>query len=84
MKTAKQHNDQLTGEIEIIKLNDIPCIAPIAGSVEMLYHELIMAVSKKFPNETRHETALRYIRECEDRCSGPCKSNRSVNEDCSA
>jgi hypothetical protein len=29
------------------------------------YNELIFAVGKKFPNETRHETALRYIRERE-------------------
>lgn len=33
------------------------------------YNELIMAVVRKFPNETRHQTALRYIREAEDRCS---------------
>jgi len=30
-----------------------------------LYNELIMAVHTKFPNETRHETALRYIRQRE-------------------
>lgn len=29
------------------------------------YDELIFAVSQKWPNETRHETALRYIRERE-------------------
>ena len=29
------------------------------------YQELIMAVGKKFPGETRHETALKYIRRCE-------------------
>jgi len=29
------------------------------------YNELIMAVDSKFPNETRHETALRYIRAME-------------------
>ena len=31
------------------------------------YHELIMAVCRKFPGESRHETALRYIREVEAR-----------------
>ena len=30
-----------------------------------LYHELIYAVEKKFPDETRHQTALRYIMEAE-------------------
>lgn len=29
------------------------------------YHELLWAVAHKFPGETRHETALRYIREAE-------------------
>ena len=30
------------------------------------YYELLYAVEKKHPNETRHETALRYIREREN------------------
>jgi len=29
------------------------------------YNELIMAVARKFPGETRHQTALRYIKEAE-------------------
>lgn len=29
------------------------------------YEELIYAVVKKFPGETRHQTALRYIKERE-------------------
>ena len=35
-----------------------------------LYYELLYAVVRKFPNETRHETALRYIREAEAYCAG--------------
>lgn len=31
-----------------------------------LYQELIYNVSNKYPNETRHETALRYIRKAEN------------------
>ena len=31
------------------------------------YGELLLAVISKFPNETRHETALRYIKEAENR-----------------
>jgi len=30
-----------------------------------LYNELIYAVERKFPDETRHQTALRYIHETE-------------------
>jgi hypothetical protein len=33
--------------------------------VSELYYELLYAVARKFPNESRHETALRYIREAE-------------------
>ena len=29
------------------------------------YNELLFSVVNKYPNETRHETALRYIREAE-------------------
>ena len=42
----------------------IPIPAP-TGEVEKRYDELIMEVSKKHRNETRHETALRYIRQAE-------------------
>ena len=34
-------------------------------NIEALYDELIMAVARHFPGESRHETALRYIREVE-------------------
>ncbi len=38
------------------------------------YHELLFAVSMKHPNETRHETALRYIRKAEV-SGGPASSS---------
>ena len=34
---------------------------------QLLYNELIYAVGTKFPGETRHQTALRYIQETEKR-----------------
>lgn len=34
-----------------------------------LYDELIMEVATKHPGESRHETALRYIRSAENRSS---------------
>jgi len=39
------------------------------------YYELVFAVANKHPDETRHETALRYIREREQRISGPSKAS---------
>jgi len=45
--------------------------------VAELYHELLYAVARKFPGESRHETALRYIRDAEERArqTGSCKQN---------
>lgn len=36
-----------------------------AERAEAKYDELLMAVQRKFPGETRHETALKYIRDAE-------------------
>ena len=44
------------------RLNEI---VRICREVEEKYYELIFAVGNKYPNESRHDTALRYIRETE-------------------
>ena len=42
-----------------------------------LYEELLFAVGNKYPGETRHQTALRYIQQaeasriCASQCEGP-------------
>ena len=45
--------------------------------IEEKYNELIMAVAKKFTNETRHQTALRYINEAESFNDNSCAKNES-------
>lgn len=43
--------------------------------LQQKYNELIMAVGDKYPNESRHETALRYIRQMEfGENNTPCKA----------
>lgn len=42
------------------------------------YHELLFAVGKKYPNETRHETALRYIQQAEAESSNATKQGNQV------
>lgn len=37
-----------------------------APDVNALYEELLYAVARKFPNETRHQTALKYIKRAEE------------------
>ena len=39
----------------------------ILESQNKKYNELLMAVESKYPNEIRHQTALRYIQERESR-----------------
>lgn len=39
-------------------------------NLERKYNELIMAVASKWPGETRHQTALRYITQRESLSSG--------------
>ena len=40
------------------------------GETIMLYNELLYAVARKFTGESRHQTALRYIREREAEARG--------------
>lgn len=40
------------------------------------YNELLFSVESKFPNETRHQTALRYIQQAERRCNGPALNQK--------
>jgi len=44
------------------------------------YNELLYAVAQKHPNESRHDTALRYLREHE-RPSGQAQSSRPLRDD---
>lgn len=43
-----------------------------------LYSELIYGVATVYEGESRHETALRYIRERESRVDGPCVDSAAV------
>lgn len=36
-----------------------------SNEIREKYNELLLAVTNKFPGETRHQTALRYIKEAE-------------------
>jgi hypothetical protein len=42
-----------------------PGVWPRAVHQDALYEELLYAVGNKYPGESRHETALRYIRQAE-------------------
>ncbi len=40
---------------------------------DRLYHELLYQVGNKYPNESRHETALRYLKRAEQPSNDPAK-----------
>ena len=40
------------------------------------YEDLIYCVASKFPNESRHETAKRYIQQREQHCEGQAKEDK--------
>lgn len=64
----------LTGQnwLDVEKfLDDLP-----PADVVQKYEELLYAVHRKFPDETRHQTALRYIKTAES----PSYTNAAMNE----
>ena len=46
-----------------------------------LYNELLFAVGSKYPDETRHQTALRYIKRAEMRSASPAKAAHNIKEE---
>ena len=61
--------------------NTLNAEAPPASvpDVEAKYAELLYAVASKFPHESRHETALRYIRQRESAPSQVEQAQRKEN-----
>lgn len=49
-------------------------VAQTLAQVATKYQELLYAVGNKFPGESRHDTALRYIRQAEQPKDGQCQA----------
>jgi hypothetical protein len=49
----------------------LPAASPEPDAIAAKYNELLMAVAQKHPDETRHETALRYITQAENQSNAP-------------
>lgn len=54
-------------------------VEPMDTTIEDLYNELILAVANKYPNETRHETALRIIMGGGFISGGTCEDNTKTS-----
>src|SRR5690349_13637758 len=46
-----------------------------------LYMELLYAVARKWPGETRHQTALRYIQRAESQTGQGCDDKRGASNE---
>lgn len=57
-----------------------PPAQPAKPLTDELYNELLFAVGRKHLNETRHQTALRYIRQAEMPSSEPAKAAHGIKE----
>lgn len=67
-----QHSERA---IDIQVTRDLIKDYELALSFADKYKELILSVSKNTAGETRHETALRYIRQAEEsHIGGPCNA----------
>lgn len=68
------------GDVVYVQMFEMMRLIHKKGAGEK-YHELLYAVATKYPGETRHETALRYIRDTEERVSqsGSCKQNAEAH-----
>jgi hypothetical protein len=53
---------------------------PAAQPAQELYNELLFAVSRVHPNETCHQTALRYIQQAESGGSDQCTAAHGIKE----
>lgn len=88
----REFADNLTVSLDVFD-GDCPAYRPepsLAGGREddqsavdyqAMYHELVYAVASKFPDETRHQTALRYIREAESGSSLGTEASCNVSKE---
>ena len=65
---AKDHARLIGAEVATIQRENDALRAQVA-TLSADYYELLYAVATKYPSETRHQTALRYIHQAENRNS---------------
>jgi len=67
---------ELTGEYHA----DVNKLLAAISEAEAKYQELIMAVETKCHDESRHETALKYIKSCEHGATVHCAAGEAIKE----
>lgn len=69
------HISALAAPVPALPAPAVPALPEQAKDYEALYHELLYAVARKHQGESRHQTALRYIREREQPSGEGAKSS---------
>ena len=75
---------QNTDTIELLKtttealIRKCEALRDDRDEAQRLHQELLFEVATKHPRESRHETALRYIRQAETRSNTQCEENGNV------
>jgi len=64
-RMREQDADSVSVKLVLDQMREIASLKQQLAARQTLYHELLMAVESKWPGETRHQTALRYIRQAE-------------------
>ncbi len=59
---------------DMLPSNSLTQAADKIEELQSAYNELIFSVSIKFPDETRHGTALRYIKQAESHENNTCNN----------
>lgn len=77
---VKARADAAANGIDVHPLYLRPQPSAPQGELAAKYNELLYAVARKFPGESRHETALRYIRNAESDCNGPAQVAKEKQE----
>ncbi len=80
-KACARFTENMKSPLAICPLCGLPRNSLDTPCPKCQHEELVYAVSRKFVGETRHETALRYIREAELRsCDGVDMATDSTKE----
>ena len=72
--TSCKGSEVTTYKMPLFENQEVEQLKQRIRELESKYNELLMAVQKKHPEETRHQTALRYIQQREAACHGPCQA----------
>lgn len=77
IELLKTTTDALIRKCEALR-DECEALRDDRDEAQRLHQELLFEVATKHPRESRHETALRYIRQAETHSNTQCEENGNV------